>query len=413
MMLPGPAAARLSPDEVDDRLLLERIRLAGKIVIAGVVAVLVGELVLSGAGTRPGITVVQAANIGFVLVLLHWLRSPQDRRRNLLLALAGYAMTSVCTGAVGILARDPTTPLIVLVAVALGTATIIPWGAWWQCSGVVVSTGVAFWTVATLVDSPPTFLVQNVGSVLPTLAGTVFVSVVLARQRAQVLRAERERYAREASLRDAKSRLEREIGEHQRTEEMLRFALRELDHRVKNTLATVESVARRTLESCQSPADFVEAFQGRIQAMARVHTALAARKWKGLQVEELIELVVGPYRLHDDSISILCDGGFLSSDVARILSMALHELATNAAKYGALSTRAGRVHISSRIDTTAARRLHVEWQEANGPTVVDPTHRGLGTRLIEEGLAYESDGVATLRFPPTGVCCEIEIPLQA
>jgi two-component sensor histidine kinase len=191
----------------------------------------------------------------------------------------------------------------------------------------------------------------------------------------------------------------------------LRFTLRELDHRVKNTLATVQAVAQRTLESSRSPVEFADAFHGRVQAMSRVHEALAARKWDGLTMRELIELAVGPYRLHDDSISILCDEGFVSSDVARMLSVTLHELATNAAKYGALSTPAGYVHISSRIDTEDEPRLLIEWREANGPIVQNPTHRGLGRTLIEEGIAHEANGVVRLEFPSSGVCCEIDIPL--
>jgi two-component sensor histidine kinase len=107
----------------------------------------------------------------------------------------------------------------------------------------------------------------------------------------------------------------------------------------------------------------------------------------------------------------MCDEGFISSDVARMLGMTLHELATNAAKYGALSTRHGHLSISSRIEAADQPRLRIEWQEADGPVVVDPTHRGLGTQLIEEGIAYETDGVATLEFPPSGVRCRIDIPL--
>ena len=215
------------------------------------------------------------------------------------------------------------------------------------------------------------FLFQNIGSVLPVLAGTVLVSVVVTRQRGQVVEAERQRNAREDSLREAKGHLEQEIEEHRRTEETLRFALRELDHRVKNTLATVEAVAQRTLESSQSPAEFIDAFYGRVRAMSRVHTALAARKWDGLNLRDLIELAVGQYRL-DDSVSIVCDEGVISSDVARVLSMTLHELATNAAKYGALSTPDGHLRISSRIDTTDQPRLFIEWRETNGPVVADP-----------------------------------------
>jgi two-component sensor histidine kinase len=391
---------------------MERIQLAAKIVIAGITVQMIAALLLHSI-SRPGVIAVQAINALVVALVLWLIRSPSQRTRNLVLMFIGYGVTAFCAGAVGIIAADPTTSVIVIIACALGTAAVVPWGPWWQFAGALVSLAAAIWTVATLADSSLMFVFQNTGSVLPVLAGTVLVSLVVTRQRAQVVVAERQRNARESSLREAKGHLEQEIEEHRRTEERLRFALRELDHRVKNTLATVQSVAERTLESSQSPAEFADAFYGRIQAMSRVHTALAARKWDGLEVGELVELVVGPYRLHDDSISIMCDKGFISSAVARVLSMTLHELATNAAKYGALSTRDGRLSISARIEAANQPRLLIEWLETNGPVVLDPTHQGFGTKLIEEGIAYETDGVATLEFPPSGVRCEIDIPLPS
>jgi len=401
---------RPEPEEAENQLLLERIRLAAKIVIGGIVAQMAVAWVLHAAD-RPSIVVIQAFNALVVALLLGVIRSPSQRTRNLVLMFIGYAVTAVSTGAVGILAADATTSIIVIVACALGAAVMVPWGPWWQCAGALVSLAAAVWTISTLVEVPSTFLLQNTGSVLPVLAGTVLVSAVITRQRGQVVAAERERNDRQDRLCEAKERLEQEIEEHRRTEATLRFALRELDHRVKNTLATVQAVAQRTLESSQSPAEFASAFYGRVQAMSRVHEALAARKWDGLAVRELIELTVGPYRQHDDSISVVCDDGFVSSDVARMLSMALHELATNAAKYGALSTPAGRLGISARIEATDPRRLLVEWREADGPVVVSPTHRGLGRKLIEEGISHEADGEVTLEFPPSGVRCAIDIPL--
>ena len=113
-------------------------------------------------------------------------------------------------------------------------------------------------------------------------------------------------------------------------------------------------------------------------------------------------------------MSIECGGDSVSSDLVRILGMALHELATNAAKYGALSTGEGRVVLSSRCESREDEpRLHIVWKEANGPAVEDPQRRGLGTKLIEEGLAYESGGTVNLAFLPSGVCCEIDVPLPA
>ena len=220
-----------------------------------------------------------------------------------------------------------------------------------------------------------------------------------------------DRGSREESLREANRRLEEEIQQHRKTEDALRFAIRELDHRVKNTLATVQAVADQTVRTSTTMSEFSEAFYGRIQAIARIHTALAVRRWEGLTLTELIELVVGPYRHHAGSVAVECDGTFVSSELVRVLGMALHELATNAAKYGALSTKDGRVAISSRLDSNGADRLRICWSEHAGPPVRQPLHRGFGMKLIEEALAYETEGDVTLRFLPVGVRCEIQLPV--
>jgi two-component sensor histidine kinase len=400
----------VTPEAAEDQLLLDRIRLGGTIILAGVGAVFVGELILRG-GERPAVSAIQAVNIIVIAIVLGLARSPARPRTNLLLAFLGAAVTTVCTGGVGIVARDPLTTVIVIIAIALGAATIVPWGPWWQLLTVVVSTATAVWSVSSVVEFPAGFWLQDVGSVVPTLAGTVLVAHVLRRQRIQVMCAEHERNTREVSLRAAKETLEREIEGHRRTEERLQFALCELDHRVKNTLATVQSVAQHTLESSQSQAEFGEAFQGRIQSMARIHSALAARKTDSLGMRELIALAVDPYDANGDRVEVTCDGCDVASDLVRPLSMALHELATNAAKYGALSTSTGCVIVSSWTDEGTDPCLHVVWQELHGPRVITPARRGLGSKLIEDALVYESGGTVTLRFAPSGVRCEIDIPL--
>jgi two-component sensor histidine kinase len=402
--------SELHPEQGEDQLLVDRIRFAGKIAFAGIVVQMATAWLLHSTD-RLDVIAVQGTNALIVALALGYLGSPSERTRNLLLMFIGYAATAFAAGGVGVLAGDHMTSVLVIFACALATSAVVPWGPWWQGAGALVSLAAAVLTVAMVADFPPTFIWQNAASLFPLLAGTVLVSAVFDRQREHAVEAELDRNVREDSLMATKRRLEDEVEEHRRTEDVLRFALSELDHRVKNTLATVQSVAQRTLASSKSPEDFAEAFDGRIHAMARVHEALAARKWDGLAVRDLVELVVGPYRLHDDSISIMCDEGFISSDMARMLSMTLHELATNASKYGALSTRDGHLQISSRIEAADPARLLIEWKESNGPVVADPAYRGFGTTLIEEAISYEADGVATLEFPPSGVCCEIEIPL--
>ena len=409
-------AARLdgSPDPVgaSDRLLLDRIRLGLQLVLAGVAIVFVAELVVH-PGERPLISIVQAINFASVAIALYFVRDSSTRGFNLVVGFAAYAVTVMAVGAVGILAKDATSPVVLLVGLSVVTGTLVPWSPWWQLVSVLLVAATGIWTVATIVESPSLFWVQNIGAIAPTLGSTVFITYALQRQRAAVEHAERERLSREESLREANRRLEEEIQQHRKTEDALRFAIRELDHRVKNTLATVQAVADQTVRTSATMSDFSEAFYGRIQAIARIHTALAVRRWEGLALTELIELVVGPYRHHAGSIAVECDGTFVSSELVRVLGMALHELATNAAKYGALSTRDGRVAISSRLDSNGTDRLRICWSEHSGPPVRQPLHRGFGMKLIEEALVYETEGDVTLRFLPVGVRCEIQLPVPS
>lgn len=395
-----------------DRLFLDRVRLGLKLILAGVAVVFVGEFLLR-PGERPLINVVQAINFVAVALLLRVLSEPSRRTVNFAVALSAYAITLVATGAVGIFAGDATTPVIMFVGFAVVTGALVPWSPWWQLFSVVLLTATSIWTVAAVVQSPRLFWVQNIGAIAPTLASTVVISHVLRRQRAAVASAESERRIREVSLRQANQRLEKEIQEHRRTEDALRFAMRELDHRVKNTLATVQSVADQTLRGSQSLSEFGGAFTGRIQAMARIHSALAGRKWEGLSVAELIELVVGPYRRHAGSVSIESDDTFLPSELVRVLGMTLHELATNAAKYGALSTDEGCVAICSGIERNGAARLRIAWSERRGPPVGEPLRRGFGMKLIEEALAYEAAGRVEIHFAVQGLRCEVELPMPA
>src|SRR5262245_14825780 len=187
--------------------------------------------------------------------------------------------------------------------------------------------------------------------------------------------------------------------------------MRELDHRVKNALATVQSVAEQTLHSTTSRAQFSDAFFGRLHALARIHGALAAGRWEGMMLTELVELVVGPYRQNPGSISVDCGDSFVWPELVRVLGMTLHELATNAVKPGALPGRQGRVAISSRSAAGAASRLLICWAERDGPPIGAQGQVGFGMRLIKEALAYEIPGsVTTLRFLDHGLRCDIAIP---
>jgi two-component sensor histidine kinase len=130
-----------------------------------------------------------------------------------------------------------------------------------------------------------------------------------------------------------------------------------------------------------------------------------------MMLTELVELVVGPYRHYPGSISIDCGGIFVWSELVRVLGMTLHELATNAVKYGALSSRQGRVAISSRVDDGGGTRLLICWAEHDGPPIGTNGRLGFGMRLIKEALPYEIAGsVTTVRFLNHGLLCDIAIP---
>jgi two-component sensor histidine kinase len=393
-----------------NRLFLDRARLCLWLILAGVAAVCVGWVVVM-QGERPMVTVVHVANLLAVGAALAVLRDPARRRFNSIVGFTAYVVTIIATAANGVVVSDATTPLLILVGMAVFSATLVPWSPWWQLASVLLIIATATWMVATVVTAPRLFWLQNMGAIAPTLLATVAISAFLERQRARDDLAARQRRSREETLREANLRLQREIDDHRRTEAALRFAMRELDHRVKNTLATVQSVADQTLRSTASMEQFGPAFSGRIRALARIHTALAERRWEGLPLTELVELVVGPYRAHAESISTDCNGAFVSSEMVRVLGMALHELATNAAKYGALSSEHGRVAVSSDVHGNSASRLRIRWSERGGPQVSEPTHRGFGMRLIEEAITYEVDGQVTIRFPGQGLLCELDLPL--
>ncbi len=224
----------------------------------------------------------------------------------------------------------------------------------------------------------------------------------LARQRAE---------ARLGELESAHRALEREIAHRRQVEEKQLFLLRELDHRVKNTLATVQAMADQSLTSSSSLESFRESFQGRIGAMARLHEALAGEHLAGLDLRRLIEMVVAPFD-PGDRLSLAGPTWIVAADVLRTLGMALHELATNAAKHGAFSVDDGCVEVAWHEEQRAGggRGLLLCWTESGGPRLAPPSRRGFGTTFIEDGLQHELGTTSRLEFRPDGLRCEIFIP---
>ena len=199
-------------------------------------------------------------------------------------------------------------------------------------------------------------------------------------------------------------------------EERLRLLLDELNHRVKNTLATVQSVALQTLRNAADPTQFAATFIARIGALARAHELLSAASWDGASLEEVISRTLAPLVTGGDQGRISFSGPpiNLGPNAAVTLNMVFHELTTNAGKYGALSVPTGRVEVLwSIVEDQGVRYVQIDWRESGGPPVVAPTRRGFGSRLIEQGLVREFEGQAELSFNPDGLSCHIRLPFSA
>ncbi len=206
-----------------------------------------------------------------------------------------------------------------------------------------------------------------------------------------------------------------DITERKQHEEHQRLLVNELNHRVKNTLAIVQSMAVQTLRNTGNPALAAERFEARLHALAQAHDILTRTYWESAQIEEIVRAAVAPC-LQDDAERFVIRGPRVDLDPQRALalSMALHELCTNAMKYGALSTPVGRIDIQWVHDAHDGRsRLVLCWEERDGPPVVTPAQRGYGSRLIERGLRHDLRGDVDLTFAPTGVVCRITAPLRS
>jgi two-component sensor histidine kinase len=191
--------------------------------------------------------------------------------------------------------------------------------------------------------------------------------------------------------------------------------INELNHRVKNTLATVQSIASQTLRRSDNPAEAIDKFSARLVSLGRTHNVLSEEKWESAQVRELVDGALAPYAGKDGSrIHVTGPDIRLAPRSALTVAMALHELATNAAKYGALSNDSGTVSLDWEIiEEDARRKLRLIWTETGGPPVSAPVHRGFGSRLIERGALDQLGGEATVDFLPRGVVCTVTVGLDA
>jgi PAS domain S-box-containing protein len=207
------------------------------------------------------------------------------------------------------------------------------------------------------------------------------------------------------------SKVGRDITERKRTEETRQLLLNELSHRVKNTLATVQSIARQTLHRAKSPAEFVSTFSGRVQALARAHTLLTQNTWLGAEIAELVRDQLQLGGAEDQRISCTGPRATLDPQAALHLALVLHELGTNARKYGSLSVPQGRLSINWTIKTNGRRNIVLEWKERDGPQAHAPSEHGFGTILIEQSLQADG-GTASIDYGAGGLNCLIKLPLQ-
>ncbi|XYD11548.1 HWE histidine kinase domain-containing protein [Methylobacterium sp. NMS12] len=207
----------------------------------------------------------------------------------------------------------------------------------------------------------------------------------------------------------------RDISEEKAAAERQRLLINELNHRVKNTLATVQSIAAQTFRG-QTDQTARAVFDARMAALSNAHNVLVEDNWESASLRSVVERALAPHLLAEvDAGRFRLQGpdARLHPKVAVTLAMALHELMTNAAKYGALSTPEGQVAVTWSLHDRDDDRQQLDlfWEERGGPTVAPPTRKGFGSRLIERQLPLEFDGSAAITYAPTGVTCQMRIPL--
>jgi PAS domain S-box-containing protein len=202
-----------------------------------------------------------------------------------------------------------------------------------------------------------------------------------------------------------------DISERKRAEGRQRVLVAELDHRVKNVLATVSAIISQTQEISSSKAEFVTALTSRINSLARTHELLSKTNWRGASLTEVVQREFAPYttgntKARGSSVT-------LKAEATQAVSTVLHELTTNAAKYGALSNRNGRVSVRWRWQHNGSDPpLVIEWQESGGPPVLAPRQSGYGTSVIRDLIPFELGGAVELTFAPEGTRCRLEIPAE-
>jgi PAS domain S-box-containing protein len=198
-----------------------------------------------------------------------------------------------------------------------------------------------------------------------------------------------------------------DITQRKRAEEHQLLLVNELNHRVKNTLAIVQGIAHQSFKGTSLSQEARQAFEGRLSALSTAHNLLTHQNWEAASIHQIIRDGVGALGLSSNRVMAHGPELLLVPQTAVSLAMAIHELATNAVKYGSLSRTEGIVDVKWHVQD---ERLKLQWQEHGGPPVVAPAKRGFGTRMIEAALASELSGTVTIEFNPTGLICTIDAP---
>ncbi len=192
-----------------------------------------------------------------------------------------------------------------------------------------------------------------------------------------------------------------------------RLLLEELHHRVKNTLAMVMAITSQSLRSTNNVEDGRRAIEHRLLALGRVHDLLLETNWTSAALEAILKTAIAPFDTHEAGRFLVQTSNIEVSPAAVLpLAMVLNELCTNAVKYGALSSAAGLVKITSTVDD-AGKLVRLSWIETGGPAVLPPTRRSFGTKLIEHSFVSQLKGQAHLSFEPAGVVCVLDIPMAS
>ncbi len=203
-----------------------------------------------------------------------------------------------------------------------------------------------------------------------------------------------------------------DLTRHRDAEEQLKALINELNHRVKNTLATVQAIVRQVLRAETDPSIVREAIESRLFALSRSHDLLTRENWRGAGLRDVLETALAPFGVTASQVSRLAVDGEnirFPPRTALALGIAFNELATNAVKYGAFSTAAGSVAVEWSVEATqGGERVLLRWRERDGPPVAPPTRRGFGSQMIERGLAQELNGTVHLDYRPDGLVCTME-----